>query len=124
MKKLSDLKRPEFTVKDFEHPVHGKLEGWIKLRGSDCNEYFYKAIELSELPEDADTEVLMVKNAELFATLVVDWDQEFFECECTYENVVQVFSQISNVWLRNLLFKEVDKQNDFFTKDQENVKKQ
>lgn len=121
--KLSELKRPEFVVKDFEHPVHGKLEGWVKMKGSDTNEYFMKAVELSEL-EDPDTETLLIKNAELLATLVTDWDQEFFEMECTNENVVTVFSQISNVWLRNLLFKEVDKQNDFFTKKEQNVKKQ
>lgn len=120
--KLSELSRPEFEVSNFEHPTHGELDGWVKMRGTDNDEYFFKAVEMAEMPKDAPMADLMKLNAELLSTLIVDWDQEFFEMECTPENVVNVFSQVKNLWLRNHLFSEVDKQSENFTTAKENVK--
>jgi hypothetical protein len=114
--KLSDLAAKPITVR-LIHPIMGDIGAWIKITSTQTNAYILKSLEIaSRAKEETNPEKLLQLNAELIATLVTDWDEEFFEMEFNTENVVKVFSNTENLWIRNLVETEASKQDNFFTK--------
>ena len=113
--KLKDLKE---KLHKFEivHPTHGATGSYLTVRSPRCNDYVFAAIAMSREEASEDAREQFRRNCELMAICVVAWDQDFFELECTQENVVAVLSDFENTWLREQIQAELDKSENFFPK--------
>lgn len=115
------------TIKDFKssarkvdlvHPELGDTGSWIKVRSARCNPYLHKLAELDrrEGEEKPSFEDNLQASAELAATLVTDWDSEFFGGPFSYEEAVELFKDSEYFWVRDAVNKAQEDQSSFFTK--------
>lgn len=115
--KLSDT-RPKPKVINIVHPVHGELDAWIELISVTSEEPFLKMVELSKEytpgEEVKDLKKNLIETSEVLSMCIVNWDVDFFECEPTSANKVEILSKVENSWLRNIVKREVEKTENFF----------
>lgn len=111
--KLKDFKEKTHTF-ELQHPTMGATGCKITVRSPRCNEYVFRAIELSRQDSPQDPQTAFINNCDLLALLVVAWDQDFFEMECTLDNVRQILSNFEYAWIREQIQAEVDKNENFF----------
>lgn len=117
-KTLKDFKSKGKKV-DLVHPEVGETGAWIEVRSVRCNEYLHKLAELDreEGEEKPTFEDNLEASAELTATLVTNWDEEFFEKPFSYDACVELFKDAENFWIRDAVNKTQEDQNNFFTKN-------
>lgn len=123
---INDLMEHTHTFK-FTHPILGDNHtGSITIRSKNCKEYHYKQLAVSrsirQLSEakTVEEEIEIAKKlfddtVRLAATLVVSWDEKFFGVECTIDNVILLLSRDDMMWLRDQIYQEAGKAENFFT---------
>jgi len=113
---LKDLAPKPFRI-DLVHPEMGETGAWIEINSPQSQSYFFKLVELSKTDASELTPAEQMKQtAELTATLVVSWDNEFFETECTIDNAVEVLSDVQNFWIRDAINAAIQDNANFFKK--------
>lgn len=111
--KLKDFKE-KLHVFELVHPDMGKTGCNITVRSPRCNEYVFRAIELSRSEQQRSAEQSFADNCALLALLVVAWDESFFDMECTTENVQSILTNFEYSWIREQIQREVDQAENFF----------
>lgn len=115
--KLKDFKSKSNKI-DLVHPEMGETGAWIEIRSVRCKEYLSKLSELDR--RDGDEKPTFEDNlndtSELTATLVVAWDEEFFDQPFSYDACVEMFKDTENGWIRVAVNKAQDDQTCFFIK--------
>ena len=114
--KLSDISNKNYRF-NIIHPKIGDTGAWIEIKSSNCDEYFHKSWILAEKYKGTEQSPIEQLNdtGELLATIVTAWDEEFFEMECTTENVASVLSKFDMGWLRSQINTELSKDENFFS---------
>lgn len=119
-KKLSDLKAKPYTLK-LVHPEYGDTGATITIVSYNNNLFVRKQLEMNqsyanvnEADITLDTKINIM--AELNASVVVDWDEDFFEKEFTTENVVELFKDNENSWIVAQVKEALEKSENFFPK--------
>lgn len=98
------------------HPEHGDTGAYVDLVTAQSTSYFLKAIQLSKLSDDASTEEQIASAAELAATVVTGWDEDFFEAEFNTDAVVTLLKSVENFWVRDAINEALGEKSNFFTK--------
>lgn len=115
--KLSDTQPKEKRI-NVVHPIHGELDAWIELISITSEEPFIKMVELSKQytpGEDVkDLKKNLTETSEVLSMCIVNWDEDFFECDASNDNKVNILSKVENSWLRNFVKNEVEKTENFF----------
>lgn len=98
------------------HPTDGDTGAYITLIPKQSNGYFLKALEIAAFA-DKETSALenMKLSAELLASVVTGWDEEFFG-EFTTDNVIAVLMDMEWFWIRNAIEAALEDTANFFTK--------
>lgn len=119
-KKLSDLRSKPFTF-ELVHPEMGETGATVTIVSSNTNTFFSKTIELNKKFGDVDQNTIPVEEkmhntADLYSSVVIGWDEEFFGMECNTENVIKVLSDSENMWILNSIVEALGKNDNFFPK--------
>lgn len=116
-KKLKDFRSKGKKI-DLVHPEAGETGAWIQVRSVRCNEYLQKLSEIDR--KEGDEKPTFIDNlnatAELTATLVTNWDEEFFDEPFSYDACVELFKDAEYSWIRDAVNKAQGDQQGFFTK--------
>ena len=113
---LADLK-PVQTRIEIAHPTHGDVGCWIDVNPPQSIEYMEAVMKLGEVKlDELSLQERLVRSAELPASVVIGWNEDFFGMECNKENVVSVLSDIQNSWILYTLNAELAKPENFYKK--------
>lgn len=119
-KKLSDFALLPFTF-ELVHPEGGNTGATVTIVSTNCNAFISKSMELNNKftnvdPNSVPYDQQMLNTAELYASVVIGWDEEFFEKEFTTDNVIEVLKDPQNIWILSQITNELQKHENFFPK--------
>lgn len=117
---LKDFQQKPYTF-ELVHPEIGPTGATLTVTSSNTNAYILKAMELNVKHHGIEQTVIPVQvqikdTAELVATAILDWDNEFFGCPFTLQAATDLFEQPENWWIRNIVSEVINKREHFFTK--------
>lgn len=101
---------------ELEHPQAGPTGAWIKMKSPRNNQYFYRANELADQPDDAPIQQKVSASAELAALLIEDWDEDFFEGEFSIKRARELLEDVENFWIRDAINNAAAEPERFFKK--------
>lgn len=121
---LKDV-QPKHHTFELVHPEIGETGGTITVRSAQSREYFDASLEMNK-KYSTDSEEEETKTdpketikilAELNASAIVDWDEEFFGCKFSYDKAVELMQEPENFWIRNQIDEVIADKSNFFMKD-------
>lgn len=113
---LASLKTRPFKM-PLIHPTEGDMGAYIELVSAQSNSYFYKVLELAKSNSDETSVQDQIKlAAELVATVMIGWDEEFFGMEFTTDNAITLLADVENFWIRDAINKALEDNTNFFPK--------
>lgn len=113
---LASLKTRPFKM-PLIHPTEGDMGAYIELVSAQSNSYFYKVLELAKSNSDETSVQDQIKlAAELVATVMIGWDEEFFGMEFTTDNAIALLADVENFWIRDAINKALEDNTNFFPK--------
>lgn len=86
----------KFT-KEIYHPFNNEYLFTISIDPFSVERSIYESELLGVDLNDIHNNVLA--NAMLCASIVKQWDDDFFGCECTFDNALNIFSDVNNIWI-------------------------
>lgn len=98
------------------HPKVGDVGAWVEVKPPSSIEYMQAIFDLEkvDLNNIPVTEKLQLA-AKLPASVVVAWNEDFFGCEATHDNIINVLSNPANAWILYAINIELGKDENFFT---------